>query len=138
MNQAWFEMPDIRRSKLATAVWIPLKAVHGIERIGKQGFAGFKEDFYGAGSIAVPIQSKNSALQLDWDSIDIRHNHCGYVDDGRYVPADVYESHRFEFLGVHLVLDQRGSGEEPSEWHLHQDLVTTLGLKREGDTWIRP
>ncbi len=138
MNQAWFEMPDIRRSKLGTAVWIPLRAVHQIERAGEYGFVGFKEEFYGAGSLAVPTRSKEKAMQLGWDSIGISHNHSGYVEDGRYVPADVYEGHRTDLVGVHLVLDQRGGGGEPSEWHLHQDFVTTLGLKREGDVWVRP
>src|SRR5438874_2365814 len=102
MDQAWFEMPDIRRSKLATAVWIPLRAVHQIERIGKYGFLGFREDFYGAGSLAVPIKNKDDAMQLGWDSIGISHNHAGYVDDGRYIPSDVYESHKANFAGLHL------------------------------------
>jgi hypothetical protein len=83
------------------------------------------------------VESKDDAMQLGSDSIGISHNHAGYVEDGRYIPADVYESHRADFVGVHLVLDQRGSGGETSEWHLHQDLVTTLGLKREGDLWVR-
>jgi hypothetical protein len=36
------------------------------------------------------------------------------------------------------VLEQRTNSAENSEWHLHQDFVITLGLKREGDTWVRP
>jgi hypothetical protein len=138
MDQAWFEMSDIRRAKLATAVWIPLRAVQNIERTGKFGFVGFKEDFFGAGSVAVPVENKDAAMQLGWDSVGIAHNHAGYVEDGRYIQADVYVSHRGNFVGVNLVLDQRGSGGEQSEWHLHQDFVTTLGLKREGDIWVRP
>jgi hypothetical protein len=41
-------------------------------------------------------------MQLTWDSIGISHNHAGYVEDGWYTPADVYESHRADFVGVHL------------------------------------
>ena len=78
------------------------------------------------------------ALALSWDAIGFRHNHAGCVDNGRYVPADVYEDHQGRFTGVYLVLDQRGVGAERSEWHLHQDFVTTLGLTRERDTWVRP
>src|SRR6476620_9463969 len=138
MDQVWFEISDIRRAKLATAVWIPLRAVQNIERTGKYGFVGFKEDFFGTGSVAVPVENKDAAIQLGWDSVGIAHNHAGYVEDGRYIPADVYVSHGGNFVGVNLVLYQRGSGGEKSEWHLHQDFVTTLGLKRDGDIWVRP
>jgi len=40
MDQLWFEMPDIRRRGLSNAVWIPLRASHQIERIGKYGYLG--------------------------------------------------------------------------------------------------
>ena len=138
MDQGWFEMKDIRRRNLAATVWIPLRAARAFERVGQFGFAGFLEDWLGVGSLAVPTDNRSDALALSWEAIGFRHNHAGCVDNGRYVPADVYEDHQGRFAGVHLVLDQRGVGAERSEWHLHQDFVTTLGLTRERDTWVRP
>lgn len=138
MEKTWFELAEHRRRKLSTAVWIPLRMVHTIEAIGKQGYNGSREDFWGAGSLAVSVADKDAAMSLDWTAIGIRHNHAGYVQEGRYVPCDVYEGTRPKLTGLHLVLDQRATGGEIGEWHLHQDFVTTLALKREGDTWIRP
>ena len=138
MNQEWFKMKDIRRRNIAAAAWIPLRAARAVERVGQVGFVGFREDWFGAGSLAVPADNRSDALTLSWDAIGISHNHAGCVDNGRYVPADVYEDFQGRFVGVHLVLDQLGSGAERSEWHLHQDFVTTLGLTREDDSWVRP
>ena len=138
MDQGWFEMKDVRRRNLAAVVWIPLRAARAFERVGQFGFVGFREDWLGAGSLAVPAENRSDALTLSWDAIGIGHNQAGCVDTGRYVPADVYEDFQGRFAGVHLVLDQWRGGAERSEWHLHQDFVTTLGLKREGDKWVRP
>ena len=138
MDQGWFEMKDIRRRNLAAAAWIPLRAAHAFERVGQFGLGGFREDWLGAGSLAVPAENRSAALTLSWDAIGIGHNHAGCVGNGRYVPADVYEDFDGRFTGVHLVLEQSGGVAERSEWHLHQDFVTTLGLTREGDKWVRP
>ena len=138
MDQGWFEMKDIRRRNLAATVWIPLRAARARERAGQCGFVGFREDWFGVASLAVPAAARSDVLTLSWDAIGTRHNHAGCVDNGRYVPADVYEDLQGRFTGVHLVLDQRGGGAERSQWHLHQDFVTTLGLTRERDTWVRP
>ena len=138
MDQGWFEMKDIRRRNLAAAVWIPLRAARAFERVGKYGFVGFRDDWFGAASLAVPVDNRSDALTLGWDAIGVRHNHAGCVDSGRYVPADIYEDFHGRCVGVHLVLDQRACGSERSEWHLHQDFVITLGLAREDDTWVRP
>ena len=138
MDQNWFEMPEVRRRKLANAVWIPLRAIHRIEEIGRPGHAGYKSEFYGVGTLAVSIENKREAEKLGWMDVGINHQHSGYVEEGKYIPADIYQDYRDEFSGVHLVLEQRGNSAEHSEWHLHQDLVITLGLKREADIWVRP
>jgi hypothetical protein len=75
---------------------------------------------------------------LGWSDIGISHQHNGFYQNGRYTPADIYENYKGELIGLHLVLDQRANRSELPEWHLHQDLVVTLGLKREGDTWVSP
>ena len=63
MAQAWFEMAEIRRQKFASSVWIPLRAVQPICEEGKRGHLGFKEEFFGAGSLAVPVARKRQGLQ---------------------------------------------------------------------------
>jgi len=138
VDQNWFEMLKVRRRKLANAVWIPLRATHQIEEIGNYGHAGYKSEFYGVGTLAVPTENKLEAEKLGWMDVGIRHQHSGYFEECKYIAADVYQDYRGEFSGLHLVLNQRGNSVEKSEWHLHQDFVITLGLKREADIWVRP
>lgn len=138
MNQSWFEMPEIRRRTFAKSVWIPLRAVNTIEEIGKHGFAGYKLEFFGAGSLAVPVDKKTEAEKLDWNDVGISHCHSGYIQDDEYIPSNVYKMYDGKLTGECLVLEQRGNSNEKNEWHLNQDFVITLGLKREGDVWIRP
>ena len=136
MEQAWFEMQEIRRRKLATAVWIPLRSIDQITETGEMGRLGHIGEFYGVGSIAVPIAQKAATEKLDWQDIGIAHNHSSVVQDGKYTPADLLEDRGVS--GIHLVMDQRGNKVDPAVWHLHQDLAIALALKREGDTWVRP
>jgi hypothetical protein len=138
VNQEWFEMEDIRRKSFGKSVWIPLRAVLSKEKKGRYGYEGYKEDFFGSGSIAVPNDKVEEAKKLGWMDIGISHNHSGWVDDGKYIPAEVYRDYGGEFEGVHLVLDQISQDDGPNVWHLNQDLVVTLGLKREGNSWVCP
>lgn len=138
MDQAWFEMKDYRQRRLANSVWIPLRAMQTVESAGKWPHAGFKKEFLGVGTLAVSVGDKEAGMTLNWDSVGIRHEHGGVVQDGRYIPADVYEGFKPNIPGLHLVLHQRSDDGGPREWHLHQDLAVTLGLRREGDIWIRP
>lgn len=138
MNQEWFEMQDIRRKSFGKSVWVPLRAVLSREKKGRYGYEGYKEDFFGSGSIAVPNDKVEEAKKLGWMDIGIIHNHSGWVDNGKYIPAEVYRDYGGTFEGVHLVLDQMSQGDGPNVWHLNQDLVVTLGLKREGNSWVSP
>ena len=70
--------------------------------------------------------------------VGISHNHSGCVDNGKYIPAEVYRDYSGEFEGVHLVLDQTSQDDSPNVWHLNKDLVVTLGLKQEGNSWVCP
>ena len=64
MPQAWFEMAEIRRRKFASSAWIQLRAVQPICEEGKRAHRGFKEEFFGAGSLAIPIELKDKAAKL--------------------------------------------------------------------------
>ena len=137
MNQDWFEMQDIRRRNFSKSVWIPLRAVLIKERAGRYGYEGYREDFFGSGSIAVPTIHLQAAKELDWMDIGISQHHFGYVEDEAYIPADIYRDHS-GFDGVHLVLYQMSYDDDPQKWHLNQDLILSLGLTREGNSWICP
>ena len=138
VNQEWFEMSDIRRKVYNKSVWIPLRAVYQIEKNGKYGYEGYKEYFFGNGSIAVPLKHIEDVKKLGWSDIGIAHEHRGYVEDRVYLQADQYIDYNSGFEGVHLVLDQISYDEKPSIWHLNQDLVLALNLVRESNSWVCP
>jgi hypothetical protein len=138
VDQDWFEMADIRRRKLKSSVWIPLRATQELQENGRYGYIGYKKEFFGTGTLAVSIDQKDPVSKLGWMDIGISHNHSGFYDNGKYIAADVYEDCNGKFQGVHLVLDQHFNSSDPSEWHLNQDFVTALSLKREKDAWVCP
>jgi hypothetical protein len=136
MDQKWFEMVPQRRRRLDAAAWIPLRASQIVSSIGTAGHPGFKEEYFGAGSIAVALSARSRAESLGWEEIGSARNHQPYVEDGKYYPADFATVSGDALDAVPLVLDQRGNGESPGEWHLHQDLVIALSLSREGEQWL--
>lgn len=135
MPQSWFEMQDVRRRRLNTAAWVPLRAIQVFDRNGRYGLLGYREQFFGAASLAVSIAERPLAEALGWSDIGIIHHHAPYVEDGRYTQVDVSRHHN-GLVGVRLVMEQRGNREEARQWHLHPDLVIGLALKREGDEWV--
>jgi len=54
-------MREIRRRRLDNAVWIPLRASQVFESVCKYGYLDFREQFFGVGSIAVPLDKKTRA-----------------------------------------------------------------------------
>ena len=135
MDQQWFEMGDIRHKKLNKSVWIPLRAIQS-QRLGEFGYLGYKEDLFMCSSLAISLDSKSAVGKINLH--DINNSNAGYYQDGRYIPADVYEKYSGEFTGIYLVLEQRINSAELPEWCLHQDFVTSLRLKRENDIWVSP
>lgn len=138
MNQDWFELTDIRKKDFSNSVWVPLRASYTKEKRGEHGYIGYKEDYFGSGSIAVPTSQIEAAKELEWMDIGLCQNHSGYVEEGVYSPAESYNDYRGEVSGIHLVLDQITLDDEPNEWYLNQDIVLALGLRREGNTWVCP
>lgn len=138
MNQEWFEMLDIRRKNYSKSVWIPLRAAQCNESEIPFGYNGYKETFFGSGSVAVPAASIAAAKTLGWMDIGIRQNHSGWVDGNIYTTAETFVDCGEGFDGVCLVLEQVSQDESANIWHLNQDLVITLGLIRENDSWICP
>lgn len=76
---------------------------------------------------------------MGWESIGIGYDSTPWIDDkGKYIASDIYTDFENTILGLRLALRQETESSEPTELFLHQDFVLALGLKREGDTWIRP
>ncbi len=76
---------------------------------------------------------------MGWDSIGIGYDSTPWIDDeGTYIASDICTDIENEVLGLRLVLRQETESSEPTELFLHQDFILALGLKREGDTWVRP
>jgi len=137
MNQSWFEMQDLRKRKLDNSVWVSLRAEKSIRNDIGFGKIGYQEEFIGHGSLMIPIDKKAMTENLDWNDIGISHTHGLNYIGGEYSQSDKYK--RDDFEGIHLVLNQSyDNNYDNNEWHLHQDLVISLGLKREGDIWICP
>ena len=122
---------------MADAVWIPLRASEQIEREGLNGHEGFRAEFFGLGSVAIPMDHREHAEKLGWSDIGLIHSQDVWSTDNYYKPVDVYQYTDKVSLGTELVLVQNFHS-EPSEWHLHHDLVFALKLLREGDQWIKP
>ena len=134
MEQKWFEMAEIRKRRFDSAVWIPLRASEKSEA-GKWGYLGYKSEFFGAGSLAIPLRKRDAAARLGWMDLGLMHDHCGYANRGRYVAADEYDDKQLKGA-IRLAMSQRGNSAEPPTWHIHPDFVITLGLKREGNVWV--
>jgi hypothetical protein len=138
IEHAWFEMAAIRRRRLADAVWIPLRVSEYIEKEGIYGYEGYKQEFFGLGTVAVSFNKREEIGKLGWSELGLGHNQESYATKDWYKPADIYQYFDGVDLGVELVIAQSFPGDEPAEWHLHQDLVIALGLLREEDQWVRP
>lgn len=136
-KQNWFEMQDLKKRKLDKSVWVPLRAEKSIRNDIDFGKIEYKEEFIGHGSLMIPIDKQFVTNDLDWMDIGISHAHSFNYIHGEYSESDKFESD--DFKGIHLVLNQSfDNNYDNHEWHLHQDLVLNLGLKREGDIWICP
>lgn len=134
--QEWFEMPELRRRKLAAAVWVPLRSTETVIDKGKIGSPGYLEEVFYSGSVAFPRDKRADAENLEWSDIGL-HNTGPYAfRDHPYKPVEVFQYNDGVDLGVDLVFVQQFA--HARVWHLSQDLVLALRLLQEGDEWLRP
>ena len=137
MEQSWFEMRKERKRYLQSKVWVPLRASETPISEGEPGYAGYVEEFFGLGSVAVfNDRLDDAAGELDWMEIGQR-SHSGAANDGEYRSALSFAPYGDE-LGEYLVLEQMPTRLVPKDWFLHPDITLTLGLVREGNVWVRP
>lgn len=78
-EQDWFEMPDIRRRSVVQAVWIPLRSSQKLVAEGTYGYEGYREEYYGLGSVMFDIALRDEAAQLAWSDIGISNSYAGGV-----------------------------------------------------------
>ena len=132
-------MSAIRRKDTNKSVWIPLRAQQVLREIGHHGYEEHQTELYQVGSVLFPINKVKQASKLTWEDVGISEEQCGHVEDAQYIASDVFRHPMYSRLtGVYPVLYQSGTEIDPEEWHLHQDIVLSLGLLRKGDEWLRP
>jgi hypothetical protein len=129
-------MAELKRRMMDNSVWITLRANKADTNGLSYGQAGFIEEVYGLGTLAIPLSKAETAKELKWAEIGLSHSQSGYLQNGKYIPSDTFADSSGNEIGLHLVIEQAGNAHEPYEWHLHQDLVVSLNLRREGDNWL--
>lgn len=138
MDTTWFEMKDVERKDYQKSPFVPLRLVSEVKD-GQFAFDGFSEEFYAVTSAAFRVDDREVAEQQAWRDLGLRHTFEGYEDRGRYFPGDeIVIDGNDEIHGVPLVIVSEGISHAAPEWHLHQDFVVSLRLRREGDTWVSP
>lgn len=134
--QEWFEMPDLRRRRIATAVWVPLRLTESTFERSRIGRPGYAEEVFYVGSVAFPADKRDEAEKLDWDDIGLHHTGPYAFRNHPYKPIEVYQRNDGEDLGIDLCFVQEFAGKRV--WHLSQDIVFALRLIQENDEWLRP
>lgn len=122
---------DIMRS-----VWVPL-ILSSRKTQGMYGYEGFTVETNVARTLIVSADKTDEALSLEWEEITSNSEHVPYVEEGQFHTAEEFIGWKSNVSGIHPVLEQ-SLPDEPTEWHLHYDIVLGLGLKKEGDHWVRP
>lgn len=120
-EQNWFEMPEIRRRSLTTAVWVPLRVSEMLVSEGKKhGNEGFCEEFFGLGSVMFPVQVADVALSLEWSDIGISNNYTGgevteYLHPGKHFESRALLEFRVPFSNARLRLDVESPSNDRKE-----------------------
>lgn len=131
-DEQWFQMREVRRRRLATAVWIPLRQMETTV------YDGVREETVCVGSVAFFPKHRDIGERVGWSDIGLTHNVEPYAfKDGRYKPVDAYMYNDTDVVGVELIFEQHFNGDHPRRWLINQDLTIALGLIKEGDTWHR-
>lgn len=135
----WYKFTDLKFRPLDKAVWIPLRAIEDNKSAQSFGKLGYRKDSFACGTLAVPLSARELGDKLGWSEAGVGHTVGHYADERGYKPAGETWL-KWEERGpiaVDLVLPQH-FGWDDTEWHLNQDLLFALRLKREGDVWLRP
>ncbi|MDP1027761.1 hypothetical protein Q5H91_11090 [Sphingomonas sp. KR1UV-12] len=139
LSPKFFELSDVRAVEGRS--WIALRHDEEIRHESPSDSVGGIRAYTGIATLAVLASDRATVDAFTWDDVD-PSAHRPSLDGGHYRPVDAHcdWSEERKVVGTRLVLAQAGSGGgfAPETWHLHQDLVFTLRLVREGDAWFRP
>ncbi|URW75882.1 hypothetical protein M9980_01210 [Sphingomonas donggukensis] len=135
ISQAYFELGDIQ--PLKQRAWIPLREITETTLEPPETNIVRLETWSGIATAAVERGHRTAAEAMGWSNGLGVDAHRAGVESWGYKSSDVFRDWS-KPLGVNLVIDQHVEQDDRSIWHLHPDLVTALGLVREGDSWFRP
>jgi hypothetical protein len=135
-DQPWFDMDDVRRPRIATASWIPLRARRTTRR-GEYWKPGCVEEHFAAVGIVLPADRRAQALEINWTGADRGHDRP-WVEHEDYFPAGTFSDYRSGLAGNYPVLAQQRDADGTTDWYLDQDVLFALELKRENDSWVCP
>lgn len=133
--EKWLSLEDVKQKKFNKSSWVPLRKEE-VKKRGEYGYVGYEEEVNFIVSIAVYKNKILKAEKYDWNSLSNITNR-GYCQEGKYFSSDIFFDEDEE-LGVFFVLDQPIIRENFKKWYLHQDIILTLDLEKEGDIWITP
>ncbi|WP_320172885.1 hypothetical protein [Maridesulfovibrio sp.] len=138
MNKDWILQKKETRRYYSNATWVPLRESNNDEK-GEARSIGYKREFFGCGSVAIPPEHRITAERLGWMDIGLIHDAQPYAyDDGCYSSIEQYEYNDKEPIGVHLVFDHPQPVVGGRIWILNPDLIVALRLVKEGNNWVRP
>lgn len=132
-------MVDLKRRDIQRDSWVPLCRYESTSNDIPYGHLGHEKEFLGAVAVMFPSEARDEALKCDWSSISPNMGHRPWVEEGEFFSTGTYISYRNDLgNGSYPVLQLSYDGLEMPEWMLDQDLVTGLGLRKEGDIWVCP
>jgi len=134
MQKEWFELQDYIRQKADKQVWVPLRCSRSLIKEGELGYQGFKEEYFGSTSILIKEQDVEKAKELEWMDVGLSRSHKGNPYEEEYQPASHFEHNGV--VGEHLVISHEIGGDYCNNWYISPDLLTTLELVKEGDSWL--
>lgn len=139
ISAEWYQFKDLKFHPLNKAVWVPLRAIEDDGSGKRFGDLGYKKNTFACGTLAVPLANRELGDKLGWSEVGVGHEVGHYADARGYKPVGEYwlDWEKRGPSAADLVLPQH-FGWDDSEWHLNQDILFALRLKREGDVWVRP
>lgn len=105
-DQDWFEMPNIRRRQYSKSVWVPLRANQRIESSGDPSKEGFREEYFGVGSVVFSTTSRIKSENMEWSDIGVSNNYTGGLESEYITPG--YKDETEEVFKVNIPFSRFG------------------------------
>lgn len=134
MQKEWFELKDYIDQRADKQVWVPLRCSRKYIAEGKYGYSGFKEEYFGSTSILIKKEDIEKAKNLEWMDVGLIRGHKGNPYGEEYQPANYFEHDGI--IGENLIIAQGIGGNYCDNWYISPDLLSTLELVQEKDSWF--